>query len=100
MEDWVKFPVPKSITLHKSEGSMSDQLLKEAFIEGLGIAPDTEVCTLKYRSIEQWDSVGHMALVSCIEEKFDIMLESEDVIDMSSFNRAKEILGKYGFTFA
>ena len=46
-----------------------------------------------------WDSVGHMALVAAIERAFDIMMETDDVIGLSSFARAKEILSKHGIAF-
>ena len=65
-----------------------------AFVEGLGItAEETE--GLEYQAIAQWDSVGHMNLVAAIEEAFDIMMETDDIIDLSSFEKGKEILKKY-----
>jgi len=36
-----------------------------------------------------------MSLVAEIENAFDIMLAAVDVIDTSSFHKAKEILAKY-----
>lgn len=79
---------------------MSEQKLKEAFIEGLGISPDLDFCSLKYRGIEEWDSVGHMALVSCIEEIFGITLKSSEILEMISFKKAKNMLSRYGIKFA
>ena len=49
---------------------------------------------LQYATIPQWDSVAHMTLIAAIEEGFDIMIDAEDVIDMSSFAKAKEIVAK------
>jgi len=57
------------------------------------------VDSLAYQSISEWDSVGHMALVAGLEEAFDIMLDTDDIIDMSSVAKAKEILGKHDITF-
>lgn len=54
---------------------------------------------LEYQSILEWDSVGHMSLVAEIEEVFGIMLETDDIIDFSSYEKGKEILGKLGVTF-
>ena len=70
--------------------------LTRAFIEGLGISAETDVVKLEYRGIDEWDSVAHMQLITEIETAFDIMLDTEDVIGMSSFTRAREILRKYG----
>lgn len=73
---------------------MEDKL-KKIFAEILGISEGIVIDSLKYAEIPQWDSVAHMALVAAIEEGFSIMIETEDVIDMSSFEKAKQIVTKY-----
>ncbi len=78
---------------------MSIEKLERCFTEAFSLERDTDLEALKYRGIEQWDSLTHMALVVSIETTFDIMLETEDVIDMSSFDKAKQILEKYGVKF-
>lgn len=61
---------------------------------------DSQLLGLKYQGIDMWDSVGHMTLVANIEEAFDIMMETDDIIDMSSYEKGKEILSeKYGIAF-
>ncbi len=74
--------------------------LMDVFVESLEISSDTDFSKLAYRSIDEWDSVAHMQLVGEIEDAFDIMLETQDVLDMSSFGKATEILGKYGIDFS
>jgi acyl carrier protein len=69
--------------------------LQSIFAESLGIELSTVTDDLLYASIAEWDSVAHMALIAAIEEDFDIMIDTEDVIDMSSFAKAKEIVRKY-----
>ena len=54
---------------------------------------------LEFKAIPAWDSVGHMGLVSALEEVFGIMLEPDDIVDMRSFAKGKEILAKYGVKF-
>ena len=54
---------------------------------------------LKYNEIEEWDSIGHMTLIAAIEEKFEISIETDDIVDFSSFKKGKEILKKYKITF-
>ncbi len=61
--------------------------------------PENELQNLKYRDIALWDSVGHMSLVANLEETFDIMMETDDIIDFSSYEKGKEILAKYGVEF-
>ena len=50
---------------------------------------------LEYQSIPEWDSVGHMELVAALEDTFDIMMDTEDIIDFSSYEKGIEILKKY-----
>lgn len=50
---------------------------------------------LKYNEIPEWDSIGHMTLMSGLEEGFKITLETDDIVDFSSFKKGKEILKKY-----
>lgn len=76
--------------------SESSDKLTAAFREALGLGPEVEVTGLAYRAIPQWDSVAHMQLVAAIELAFDLMLDTDDVLAMSSFAKAREILDKHG----
>jgi acyl carrier protein len=69
--------------------------LKIVFVDALSLSSEVEIETLEYNSIRNWDSVAHMTLVAAIEDSFDIMLETDDVIDMSSFAKAVEIVAKH-----
>lgn len=68
---------------------------RNAFVEGLDVEEDKITDSLEYEGITEWDSVGHMSLVACIEEAFDIMMETEDIIDFNSFQKGIELLKKY-----
>jgi len=72
------------------------ELLKSTFVDVIGIDPASDFNTLVYGSTVGWDSVAHMALIAAIEGAFDIMLPTDDVIDMSSFAKAREIVAKHG----
>jgi acyl carrier protein len=72
-----------------------EEKLKEAFAEALMIDKEVVTDTLQYNEIEEWDSVAHMSLIAEIEDKFEIMLDTDDIIDMSSYAKAKEIISKY-----
>tara|TARA_B100001248_G_C27127272_1_gene338498 strand:+ start:260 stop:496 length:237 start_codon:yes stop_codon:yes gene_type:complete len=54
---------------------------------------------LKYNDVPEWDSIGHMTLMSGLEEGFKITLETDDIIDFSSFKKGVEILKKYKVNF-
>jgi acyl carrier protein len=77
----------------------ANEKLKNAFSQTFGLTADTDFEALKYRAIARWDSVAHMQLIAALERDFDIMLETEDVIAMSSYPKAREILQKYGISF-
>lgn len=68
---------------------------KNAFAESLEIPADQVTEALEYQGIPQWDSVGHMGLIASLEEAFDIMMDTDDIIDFSSFKKGIEILKKY-----
>ena len=64
-----------------------------AFCESLNVTADC-LEGLRYQDVDEWDSVGHMSLVAEIEDAFDIMMETDDIIEFSSFEKGKEILAK------
>ena len=63
----------------------------QVFVETFEVTTE-EAEKLKYQDIEAWDSVGHMGLVSALEDAFDIMMDTDDIIDLSSFEKGMEIL--------
>ncbi|XOV79323.1 MAG: acyl carrier protein [Aestuariibacter sp.] len=72
-----------------------DQRIQQVFISSLNISPESAKDTLEYNSIPEWDSTAHMILVAALEDEFKIMLDTDDIIDMSSIAMAKKILSKY-----
>ena len=68
-----------------------DQAFMTAFdIDASALGPD-----LKYESIQEWDSIGHMGLIAELEDAFEISMEMDDIIDFSSYLKGIEILKKY-----
>jgi len=63
----------------------------QVFIESLEVTED-QLNGLQYQQIPNWDSVGHMGLIAAIEDAFDIMMDTDDIIDLSSYEKGKEIL--------
>ena len=71
----------------------------EVFGKTLEITED-KLNGVQYQQIDMWDSVGHMSLVANLEDAFDIMMETDDIIDFSSYEKGKEILSaNYGIQF-
>lgn len=67
----------------------------EAFKNTLNLTDD-KLAGLEYQGVKEWDSIGHMSLMSELEDTFEIELETDDIIDFSSYDKGKEILKKYG----
>jgi acyl carrier protein len=72
--------------------------LVRAFVESLQIPEDRVGPDLVYGS-SKWDSVAHMTLMAAIESEFNILIDTDDVIDFSAYNKGKEIISKYGVKF-
>ena len=72
----------------------------KSFIEVFEISEET-LAGLKYQDIAAWDSVGHMNLIAAIEDSFDVMFDTDDIIDFNSYEKGMEILSKpeYGIVF-
>lgn len=66
----------------------------KAFIDTFDLK-EKELPKLTYQSTITWDSVGHMMLIAALEEAFDIMIEMDDIIDLSSYKKGIKILKKY-----
>jgi acyl carrier protein len=78
----------------------STEKLRNAFVNALGASPDSDFESMAYGQTPGWDSIAHMALISEIESAFDIMLATDDVIGMSSFVKAKEIVARNGVSIS
>ena len=72
---------------------------KNSFLESLSIEKDVLNDDLKYNDIPEWDSIGHMTLMSSLEAVFQITLETDDLVDFSSYKKGLEILKKYNLSF-
>lgn len=67
----------------------------QVFIDSFSVTTDQLNESLVYQSVQQWDSIGHMGMIAALEEAFDIMLETDDIIDFGSYTKGIEILAKY-----
>jgi len=68
---------------------------KEIFIKSLSMDKNKFDDKIKYNDIPEWDSIGHMTLMSELEAEFKISMETDDVIEFSSYKKGIEILKKY-----
>ena len=68
---------------------------RQLFVEALDLDP-ADFGDPEYGKTPGWDSVGHMGLVSALEDAFGIMLDPEDIFAMSSYSGSLDVLRKYG----
>ena len=68
---------------------------KQTFIESFEIDESLLEKDLDYNAIAEWDSVGHMTLMANLEDAFEILLETDDIIEFSSYQKGIEIIKKY-----
>ncbi len=73
--------------------------LQAAFREALPLPEDVNYSQIIYGQTKGWDSIAHMTLIAAIETQFDVMLNTEELIALSSFSKAQELLQQHGVTF-
>jgi acyl carrier protein len=66
-----------------------------AFKDALDLDEGTDLSKLKYQEYPSWNSIGHMTLIAALETEFDTMLETDDILEMSSFDKAVEIMSRH-----
>ena len=76
---------------------MSDlvNLYQDAFVEAFELDNKNSLEDLKYQSIDEWDSIGHMALMAELETNFGITIKTEDLIEFESYKQGVDILKRY-----
>ena len=74
---------------------MTNEKYNQAFKVAFDIDEEIVGTDLKYESIQEWDSIGHMALIAELEDAFGISMEMDDIIDFSSYEKGKELLKNY-----
>ena len=66
-----------------------------AFVEVFGAKVEELNDDYSKDNVGEWDSVHQLTLVSIFEETFDIMFDPEDIMEMTSYTKGKELLAKY-----
>ena len=66
------------------------------FVECFSVSRDVLNESFVYQCVPAWDSVGHMGMIAAIEEAFNIMMDTEDIIEFGSYTIGIDKLKKYG----
>jgi acyl carrier protein len=73
----------------------NQEIYNSVFMDALSLGKAIDLSGVAYQGVKEWDSVGHMGLIAAIEEAFDIMFDTDDIIGFSSYKVGVEILKKY-----
>jgi acyl carrier protein len=87
-------PVKNPILAEAKSMTVRDRVFS-AFKESFDLDDDTDTSKLVYQEFPAWTSVGHMILVAGLESEFDTMLETDDILEMSNFDKTVSIMSKY-----
>lgn len=67
----------------------------QAFMETFELTKEQLNAECSVEHISQWDSIGHITLISRLEDEFDIMMDADDIIAFHSYESGREILKRY-----
>ena len=67
---------------------------KQIFSSVFSLKDDYDFDKLNYQDIPEWDSIGHMSLISELEQNFNLTFDTDDIVNFSSFSEGKKILAK------
>ena len=60
---------------------------------------DTDVANVKEdfskETVDNRDSIHQLNIIAVLEETFDVMLDPEDIVELTSYEKGIEILKKY-----
>ena len=70
----------------------------DAFIDVFGVSADALNDNFSKETVEEWDSVHQLGVVSALEDAFDIMFDPEDIMELTSYAKGKGLLAKYDVT--
>ena len=66
-----------------------------AFVEVFGAKVEDLNDGYGKETVEEWDSVHQLSLISVFEDTFGVMFDPEDIMEMTSYAKGKELLKKY-----
>lgn len=72
-----------------------EERIFDQFVNVVNVPADVDRSTIRYNETLGWDSVAHMTLIAALETEFDCMLDMEDILDMSSYDKAIAIMRKH-----
>lgn len=69
------------------------------FSEMFGVQISALNADFTFAAVAAWDSVAHLALITKLEDSFDILIDTEDILTYGGYENGMKILAKYGVSF-
>lgn len=71
------------------------EMYNNAFVQVFGAKLEDLNDNYSKETVDEWDSVHQLSLIAEFEDAFDIMFDPEDIMEMTSYAKGKELLKKY-----
>ncbi len=75
------------------------QKYDEIFVEIFEVEPEELTEEFTFKAVEAWDSLTHLTLISELEDAFEVMFETDDILHFGGYENGMKILEKYGVEF-
>ncbi|WP_281864009.1 acyl carrier protein [Planomicrobium okeanokoites] len=72
---------------------------RNAFMDALELEENEVSEDLALGETSEWDSLGHMILISTMEDVFDVSLDSEWMSEFDSYKSGMAVLDRLGVDF-
>lgn len=76
--------------------SSNENRLKEIFVKVFLIDEDEINDKFSRKEVEEWDSMGHLMLISEVQSTFGVFIKDEDIAKVKSVGDIKKVLRKLG----
>lgn len=67
----------------------------QAFVEVFGVEETALTADFTKENVDSWDSVHQLNIIAILEESFDIMMDPEDIMELTSYDKGMAIVAKY-----
>ena len=71
----------------------------QIFMKVFQISKDKLNDSFTFALVEAWDSLAHMGLIGELEDAFDVLFETDEILNYGSYENGKKILKKHGVSF-
>ncbi len=78
---------------------MNLEKYKEIFKSVFGVKESDLNANFVFGAVESWNSLAHLTLISELEDAFDVLFETEDILHFGGYENGIKILQSYGVDF-